>query len=219
VSHHGDAWESLQPCTLTEGSGSVRLDPPSSRKPPDHLGTAGRCGTEFLDGFFGLGSGSRRPSRKDQFADSASRGAVERVGGSGSRLRVPLRHGGTRRRSSSQTSLLTNLTPLPARVGCRVSVHGCRDSHASPGSARAPRVRPGQQHEATRRGSQPPPPSAPRGRPCPATLVQPPKGSCRAHPSRQKCSLSRWTCMSNAQMFAGSEPVAEFERELSRVKI
>src|SRR3954464_15785431 len=75
----GDAWESPQPCTLTEGSGSVRLDPPSSRKPPDHLGTAGRCGTEFLDGFSGLGSGSRRPSRKDQFVDSASRGTVERV--------------------------------------------------------------------------------------------------------------------------------------------
>src|SRR3954466_2448589 len=80
----------------TEGSGSVRLGPPSSRKPPDHLGTAGRCGTEFLDGFSGLGSGSRRPSRKDQFVDSApeerssrSRGGVEPARSSASTRRYP----------------------------------------------------------------------------------------------------------------------------------
>jgi hypothetical protein len=69
----GDAWESLQPCTLTEGSSSVRLGPSSSRNPPDHIGTAERCGTEFLDGFSGIGSRPKRPSREDQFVDSAPR--------------------------------------------------------------------------------------------------------------------------------------------------
>jgi hypothetical protein len=77
----GDTWESLQPCTLTEGSSSVRLGPSSSRNPPDHSGTAGRCGTEFLNGFSGLGSRPKRPSREDQFVDSALEERVERVAG------------------------------------------------------------------------------------------------------------------------------------------
>jgi hypothetical protein len=48
------------------------------------------------------------------------------------RLGVQLRHGGIQRRLPGQTSLLAGLAPLPARVGYRVSVHGCRDSRASP---------------------------------------------------------------------------------------
>jgi hypothetical protein len=73
VAELGDAWEFLQPCTLTEGLGSAPLGPPSSRNPPCRTGMAEGCGTEFLDGFSGIGGRSTRPSRKDQFVDSRPR--------------------------------------------------------------------------------------------------------------------------------------------------
>lgn len=49
-----------------------------------------------------------------------------------SRLGVRLRHDGMHIQFSAQTSGLANLLCQLAQTGFRVSVHRCRDSHASP---------------------------------------------------------------------------------------
>jgi hypothetical protein len=57
------------------------------------MGTAEGCGTEFLDGFSGVSSGSKRVSQKDQFVDSAPDERASELRGGG-RLGVRLRHAG-----------------------------------------------------------------------------------------------------------------------------